>query len=554
MKTRALPFLWLLIALLTSPLPAWGIEAGGAAAVDLDADELDYDRATDSWSARGEVRLQKGELTLLADRIRFHPTSGEAEAAGAVRVSGPEGDLRGEGLLLNVESGAGRVVDGHLLVREGNYHIAGELIERFSEQRYRIRGGTFTTCDAEPPAWKFSARQLDVTVGGYARARHVFFYIHDIPVLYTPFLAYPVKTERESGFLMPRIGSSNTRGFQFSLAWYQVIDRHLDATFSLDYLSRLGIGKGAEYRYILGQESEGISHLYHVTGLAEGSDRWAFDWQHAGPLPGEVRLVADVEYVSSRDYYEDFGVEVGEYNKDQAQSVLALSRLWPKYSLTGQAKYTKDLREDNDDTLQKLPETVFVALPQRLGDTPFFLALDAGYTHFWRREGVKGTRLIVRPELSAAFHPGELLDVRSAIGYRERLYWTSEEGPGYEQQGIYDFSTRVSTRFSRVFAFKGGALSAIRHSIEPEVAWHYIPAENQSQLPRFDLLDRIEPANRLAYALINRFTARLQTPDGTPYYHDFAYLRLSQEYDIRAARDDPPPGEPERPFTPLRIE
>lgn len=556
MSTRPL-LCWLLgLSLLAALAPAWaaGEVPGEEAPVDLTADNLEYDRTTDTWSARGEVRLHKGDLTLLADRVRYNPTSGEAEAIGAVQVTGPEGDLSGQSLLLNLETGAGRLVESHLLVREGNYHLAGEVIERFSEQRYRIFGGTLTTCDAEPPAWKFSARQLDVTIGGYARARHVFFYIHDIPVLYTPFLAYPVKTERESGFLMPRIGSSSKRGFQLSLAWYQVIDRHLDATFYLDYLSKLGLGKGLEYRYIYGQESEGVTHLYHITGLAEGEDRWAVDWQHAGPLPGEVRLTADVEYVSSRDYFEDFGVVAGEYNKDQAQSVLALSRLWPKYSLTGQVKYTKDLQEDNDTTLQKLPEAVFAALPQRLGETPFFLAMDASYAHFWRREGVRGQRLTARPELSAAFHPGDLLEIRSALGYRERLYWTSEEGPGYEQEGNYDFSTRVSARFHRVFQLERRTLKAIRHSLEPEVAWRYAPAEDQSRLPRFDALEAIEPANRLAYALVNRFTARLESPGGTPYYHDFAYLRLSQEYDIREARRDLPPGEPERTFTPLRLE
>ena len=53
-----------------------------------------------------------------------------------------------------------------------------------------------------------------------------------------------------------------------------------------------------------------------------------------------MRLAADVEYVSSRDYFKDFGEEPEEYNKDQAQSVLTASRNWRKLNLTGLLKYT----------------------------------------------------------------------------------------------------------------------------------------------------------------------------------------------------------------------
>ena len=57
----------------------------------------------------------------------------------------------------------------------------------------------------------------------YARGKHVIFYLHDIPVLYIPYILYPVQTERESGFLLPSAGYSDKKGTQLSLAYYQVI-------------------------------------------------------------------------------------------------------------------------------------------------------------------------------------------------------------------------------------------------------------------------------------------------------------------------------------------
>lgn len=549
----------LLILLVLLVRPALALEIGtslaGDTPVTLEADRLTHDGATGTYSASGQVRLRQGELTVDSDEVTWNPDTGEAVARGQVRVTEPAGEMQADELRLNLQSGVGQLHRARIFLREQNFHIAGDLIEKFGEQSYRVTGGSFTTCDGERPSWKFGAGSIDVTAGRYAGAKHVVFYIKDIPVLYSPYLIYPAKTERESGFLMPRYGYSQKRGTQLSLAWYQVIDRHMDATFYLDYLSDLGIGKGVEYRYILGEEDEGTAHVYHINGIEGADDRYAFDWQHMGTLPGRVRLAADVEYVSSRDYFEDFGEVAGEYNKDQVQSVVVAARNWQKLNLTGQFKYTKDLQQDNDLTLQRLPEVNLTQVPRRLGDTPLYLGFDGTATHFWRKEGMKGERLNLRPSLAAVFQPGRAMAVIPEIGYRQRLYWTSDAGPGFEKEGDFDFSTRVSTRFYRDFQPDFRGAKKVRHSIEPELVYSYVPSDNQEQLPQFDAEDDLGPRNTLAYALTNRLIVRWEPQSGEPYLHELLYLRLSQEYDIRESRRDRLNNQdPLHPFSDLRAE
>jgi len=526
-----------------------------AAPVSIEADSLSYDKAAATYQALGRVHLQKGELSLTSDQVEWNTETGDAIARGEVRVVEPSGEMSASEMRFNLESGSGQLREARVFIKEHNFRLAGDEIERFDELNYRITGGSFTTCDGEKPSWKFGANRLDVTVGRYARAKHVLFYIRDIPVLYLPYIIYPVKTERESGLLMPRFGVSRKRGNQLSLAYYQVIARNMDATVFLDYFSDLGVGKGVEYRYILGEDNDGVAKLYHVSGLKDGDTRYAFDWQHLGTLPGQVRLVADVEYVSSRDYFEDFGEVAEEYTRDKAQSVVAASRNWEKTNLTGLLKYTKDLQQSNDQTLQRLPEIDLTTIRRRLGETPFYFGFDGSSTYFWREEGVKGERLSLRPSLSANLRPGDVLEVVPEIGYRERLYWTSEDGPGFEKEGIYDLSTRVSSRFTRVYFPKGNLVKRVRHSLEPEVIYSYIPPENQSHLPQFDTEDDIGPLNKVAYALTNRFIARLEPENGEVSYHEFLYLRLSQEYDIRESRRDRlNPLDELHPFSDVRAE
>jgi len=512
---------------------AWGQtpESGSSREpVELQAEEVRFDPQRGMYEALGDVHLSKGEQTLIADRVEYHTETGDAAAFGAVRLESPEGVVTGEALQLNLENETGRISNGRIFVTQPNFHVAGAELERLGKYRYRVQDGTFTTCDGERPSWKFSARRLDVTVGEYAWARHVLFHIHDVPVFYLPIIGYPVKLERESGLLMPRFGHSDKRGLELSLAYYQVLDQHLDATFYVDYLSKLGVGKGLEFRYFLGHDNEGEAKAYHVSGLRGESDQLAFEWQHSGTLPGQVWLTADVEYVSSRDFFDNFGEAAGDYNRDTAESVVAASRNWGKNNLAGQVRYVRQLKDDNDLTLQRLPEVQFAMIRRRLGYTPFYYRLDADGAYLWQEEGLKGGRIGVRPAFSAEFNPWGWLEAGAEIGYRERFY---SESDSREHQGVPDLSLRLGTRLSRVYDWNRWGVDKIQHVMQPEVGYVYIPKVDQGSLPQFESADFIGRRNTVSLGIVNRLTARSESTSGEVDYREILYFRLAQNYDLK---------------------
>lgn len=549
-------FCGLVFLALISPLPALAEEnqapAGEAQPVELEAEKITPGMAPGTYLAEGDVLLRRGKEVLQADRVRWNDATREAAAFGHVRLTGPEGVVSGDELQLNLASKVGLIRNGRIFVRQPNVHITGTEIEKTGERTYRVEDGTFTTCDGEVPSWKFSARELDVTIDGFAWAKHVFFHIHDLPVFYLPIVGYPVMTERESGLLMPSAGYSDKRGAQLSLAYYQVIDRNMDATFYLDYLSKLGLGKGVEYRYFLGHDNDGKVKGYHITGLSGENDHFALDWQHQGTLPGQVRLLADVLYVSKRDYFSQFGEVAGEYNRDKAESLVAASRHWGKNNLAGQIKYVKDLEQSDDLTLQRLPEVKYAMIRQRIGDMPLYYRLDSTAAYLYQNKGLKVGRFSVRPALSAVFRPGGVLEIVSEAGYLERFYTGSD---GEEAKGLFDFSTRLSTRFARVYPVDGRLVRKIQHVVQPDVFYSYIPSVDQSDLPQLDAFDDIGRRNTLGYGIVNRLIARLETPEGQVDYHEFLFLRLSQEYDIKESRRDLlAPQDQDGPFSDLRTE
>ena len=541
------------ISLLLCGLPAFAALAAPVAdrqlPVQLEADQLTYDRDTGIYHASGAVSLIQGDLHLRTEDLWWNQRTGEVDARGQVRMISPDEELAGRRAHYNLTRGTGVVEDGYFFLREENLHVRGAAIERRGDTEYRIDRGTYTTCDGQVPAWKFGAERVDLTLGGYARARHTVFYLKDIPALYFPYMIYPAKTERESGLLLPSIGYSQKRGFQYGAAYYQVLGINQDATFYLDYLSRMGIGKGVEYRYIFGRENAGEARFYHidvdrVEDVVVDEERYAVQWQHAGPLPGGVRMIADVEYVNDDEYFKDFGTVAEEYNKDEVQSVFSLSRNWDAFSLVGQFKYTKNLEVETDSTLQWLPRIDFDLSRQRLGGTFFSYAMENEYTHFWRREGLRGERYMLRPRLAADLQLLRFFTVAPELAYRQRFYWglsgnAAAEADEYRRrEGSYEFSTRLtSTRIQRIFTLPGDSGGRLRHTLEPEILFSYIPEFTQSDLPRFDSYDRIAAENQLEYALVQKLRLRSDDSEGRRTYRDLLYLRLSMIHELDPEED-----------------
>lgn len=523
--------------------------------IKLEADQLDFDEQQGLYRAVGDVYLEAGLINLRADKVDYSTLTGQAEATGGVLVNTPEGTLEGESISVNLVSGLGELAQGKLFLKQSNFYLTGEHIERVDATTYRIRKGTFTVCDSSDPAWMFAAKDLVIEVDGYAKGRNGVFYLADLPVFFTPVLFYPVKQERKSGFLMPEFGFSDKRGAEVSIAWYWAMARNQDMTFYLDYLSELGVGQGIEYRYVLAGENEGEAFVYGISGLKNAEDRYALQWKHFGFLPSQVRLAADVEYVSSRDYFEDFGRVVDDYTKEKAESVVLLGKHWGSLNLSGQLKYIQDLKRTNAETLQRLPEIHLDLIRQQEPLTGLYYGLESSATHFWREAGVRGERIAFRPFVSAVFQPWQRLDIEPELGYTYRAYLLEDAPSNFEAAGIADFTTRISTRVARVYPLHWRGIDKLRHSIEPDIKYRFVPDQSADELPFFDGLDRIESANLVSYGVTNRFTYRKSDESGAPSYHEFLYARLSQEFDIEESQRNPlDPADSSRPFSSIRLE
>ena len=141
----------------------------------------------------------------------------------------------------------------------------------------RLQDVTFSTCPTTEETWQIRAATVTLDSGeheGVARDASVDF--KGVPILYLPWLSFPLDDERKTGFLFPSVGTNSRSGFELSAPWYWNIAPQEDLLLTPTYYTRRGIDIGGDARYMTDdQRGELIWHFlpYDAQAAGEGLDR-----------------------------------------------------------------------------------------------------------------------------------------------------------------------------------------------------------------------------------------------------------------------------------------
>jgi LPS-assembly protein len=522
------------------------VEEGGP--VDIEADQLIYDREQQLYHAHGQVEVIRGDLSLKAEHAQLNMATKELVAWGNVLLREGEDVLECERLEVNLNTRLGKIYQANLFLKDQNFHIMGREVEKLGENVYRIRDGSFTTCDAERPPWKFTVKELEVTLGGYGIAKGALFYLEDIPVLYFPWASYPVRKERQTGFLLPRVGYSNKYGPELKTAFFWAMANNMDATLYADWWGNRGFKEGLEYRYAFTRDTGGKANFYFIDDQVFDKNRYAFFVQHQQKLPYDLYLKGNINRVSDNQYTRDFdedlpeGAKIDSRSSRQLKSDVFGGKNWDQYSfLTDVAGFQDLTLESSDETIQKLPQIRFYAHPQSLFRTPFFWDLTSSYTNFWRQKGLEAHRGDLFPRISYPVRLLNVLKLESNVGVRETFYRPYNDPTHqlneWKSRETFEAGAEMSTEFYRVYdAKKISKISSLfgvakwMHTIEPKVSYLYIPRVNQDDLPVFDEIDRIPYTNQVTYGMTQRLVGRPEKMGVESGPYEYARLNIFQNY------------------------
>src|SRR5262249_42759009 len=238
-------------------------QAPGKPAVPVRIEALQQEKSGPVYKLQGNVKIVYGVYTLSADQVTYNEDSGEAQAEGHLVLEGGPNDEHVEAARgsynLHSEIGKFEHVTGTIGVKLRNnrniltganpFFFHGQIAEKTGPDHYIVTDGSITTCELPRPKWQFAAHKVDVEAGGNAKIYRTNFRIEGVPVLYLPFATYPVqKAPRQSGFLLPNIGRSSTRGYTVGESVFWAIRRDMDLLAGVEYFSQRGWAPDGEFR------------------------------------------------------------------------------------------------------------------------------------------------------------------------------------------------------------------------------------------------------------------------------------------------------------------
>ncbi|MBL0143637.1 MAG: LPS-assembly protein LptD [Betaproteobacteria bacterium] len=518
------------------------------------ADRLTGDEAQ-NVTASGNAMLRQRGATISADLVEYTAETDIAVATGHVRLEREGNTAIGPRLVYQVEEGTGEMERPVFEIpkREDRRHASRGSAERAvieGENKSRYFNGEYTTCPVPRDDWKLKVSELAVDgKGQVGTAYHSSVWFLGVPLLYSPWLTFPINNARTTGFLAPTLGSSGRGGFEFSLPWYWNIAPNQDATITPKIFSKRGLQVGGEYRYLFPTFSGQADVEFMPHDAITDSDRYLLALKHSQQLPYGWSFAVNAQKVSDDNYFRDLSTHVDATSQINLPRDAILAYHDDHWSFTTRAIAYQTLQDPLAPVTppyRQVPQFVLSGLKQDVYGAD--LQLTGELTNYTHPTLVNGQRLIVYPQVS--------LPMRWAWGYV-----TPKAGFNYTQYNLAQNSAGLNdaTRsvplgsvdagmfLDRPWEFQG---RRYLQTLEPRLFYVRVPYRDQTQLPNFSTAevdfgsnslfrdnrfiggDRIGDANQLTAAITSRLVEsdtgleRLKFTLGQIYYFDSQRVSL----------------------------
>jgi len=528
--------------------------------------------------AEGHVVVTYGTRTISADEIIINTETGKGQAKGNVVMTAEKGTrFQADKAHFNMKAEKGRLfnVAGKL----GDlYYITGDEVTKLSENHYTAQDATLTTCTGEIPDWQIDVADTDVILDDRAWFVGGVFRIKGIPIMYIPIGYVPILTKRKSGFLAPRISTSNVDGETVELTYFWAINQWTDATLGVDYIEKRGIRSRTEFRYAPSKTTSGQVNFIFLDDDLSGETFWKLDAVHKQHLPLGFKLNAKLDQTSKADYNKVFQDETELRTRRSSDSYASLFRTWDNNTFDILTRFRESEETAVDQTFWILPTVTYQTQPLETGFLSTYFDQETSYTHFLQDLDPSTTSDITTTTQRFDFHPSLALPIDIApwlqltprVGFRETFYnkeiqvnagppVTVTEGGSFSREMVDVNVLLEGPKFNRIFFSDDPEGASFKHVIEPRLQYDYIPDIDRTDRDRVrvvaDNIDAITNVNKLSFSLVQRLLKKGFAGSKDTEVRQIARLEISQSYDIDEARGQMIiPGTQRRPFSPIRFD
>ena len=435
------------------------------------------------------ILLRRQDKLAGADTATYDPSTRSVFLGGNVRFRDPDAEVISDAARFEYDSG--RITfNAAEFALSNNSRGAAQRLEISQDGTLELDDVSYTTCPPGSNDWKIEAGDIDLdTRSGIGTARGLKLRFQGVPILYAPYLSFPITDARKTGVLTPEIGSTSRSGNEIIVPFYWNIAPNYDATITPRVLTDRGVQLQTQFRYLTEIHSGQINAEYLDDDTLAGDARTYVGVDHRSLWRNSIRNEFEFREVSDNQYFEDLGGSLSESTITHLNRALRFDYHTDTWSLFGQLQDFQTI----DDVI--LPtEEPYRRLPQLLarGRWPgLWLGtsanFDAELVNFDRDVGVTGWRFNVAPELQLPFsQPGWFIEPAVAVDYTR--YELSNAAPGATtnpDRVLPIASVDTGLVFERLM---NNSDAERVQTIEPRILYVHIPFEDQDDLPVFDTI------------------------------------------------------------------
>lgn len=455
----------------------------------------------------GNVQVHRGDTQLEAPLLTLDRQANVAHAPDGLRAGTPSLAVTAKRGAYAVDEHVGDFSDAQYYVPQRNAQgEAAHIVDRRDQQTTELEQVTYSTCARGKEFWRVRANEMNLDhAAGRGEAWHAKVDFGGVPVLYLPYLSFPINNERQSGFLAPSLGFDTTSGLDLAVPYYWNIAPNQDATFTPRVITQRGLLVGSEYRFLNPSNSGEIGFEYLPNDREAERERSFLNLNARGQW-GILNSTLKYEWVSDSDYFRDLGnglnVEDTAYLERRLDTYIA--NPYGNLLLRFRGYQTLD-GEDFTRTKQysQLPQLVFWNNWGNVNELNYELRAEA--VRFTHPTFVEGTRFDLEPAVSLPLSWSyAFLTPRVAL---RQTNWQLDY-PGATPTGYRDSPNRTAPVisvdsgliFERDVNFGG---QGYVQTLEPRLYYLRVPYRKQSDIPIFDTTLYTENFNWLFYE--NRF-------------------------------------------------
>jgi LPS-assembly protein len=508
-------------------------EEAGQGKIDVTSDAATLGTNGDA-TLQGNVRVRQGDREIRAEDVEYDGENNAFKVKGQVDYTDSAIHVRGnDGNYSPTEGADFKAAEFEMLERSGRG--MARSLNMTPQGVLRLEGVQFTTCPLNDQSWQVSASSLRLDTGqelGTGRGARVDF--KGVPILYLPWMSFPLGDQRKSGFLFPNAGNSSRSGFQLTVPYYFNIAPNADFTFEPVFYAQRGVDVGGEARFMTEHQNTKLAYSFLPGDDIAQRDRSYVSLNHRTELPANFRFNIDAANASDMNYFEDFA------QGPEGTSVAFVERLAQLTYRDENWRFAAEAQQFQTIITDQLldPQQPYARAPRILGSADFGLGrngifrygFDSEIVNFQRDTGVTGWRVDATPNVGLDFEvPGFFF--RPGVSYRYTSYSLDDTVPGQDDKPSRSLPI-ATVDTGLLFERPSGTNGRRTLTLEPRALYLYVPFENQDNLPMFDTglpdlslvqlfrtnryvgADRVSDANQVSFGVTSRL---LDTASGTQF-------------------------------------